>query len=60
MPPSLKKVKKNVYQLCCKKNCPVVTKTKNDKIRIKDDFGGTVILSFSEFELLKKAVKKLF
>jgi hypothetical protein len=52
----MKILDKNRVKLCCNgQNCPVVEKIGDNKFKITDDFGGEVILSKEELDMVEGA-----
>ena len=47
--------------LCCgrKAGCPVMTITDDDRVKIKDDHGNTVIMELSQAKLIGESLEKV-
>ena len=54
------KLKDNQVLLCCGgKACPVLSELKDGKIKIEDDFGGSITIEKDQALLIRDAVNKL-
>ena len=54
------KITNEGVMLCCgKAACPTVAKTEEGGFMIKDDFGGSVVLSLKEIHSLPRAISLL-
>lgn len=51
----IEQISKNSYKLCCRNGCPTIT-FENQKVNIKDDFGGEVKMTLEEAEMLTTAI----